>query len=78
MSTRFRCAYWALTLARLTAAASMALLERVGVERGEPLVRRGEVAENKQKQCRRCANKQTKRKMLFCHRVGIKITLKPF
>ena len=48
MSTRFRCAYWALTLARLTAAASMALFERVGVERGEPLVRwRGEEAENK-------------------------------
>ena len=46
MRTLFLWAYWALTLARLTAAASMALLDRVGVDRGDPLVR-GEAAKQK-------------------------------
>jgi len=47
MSTLFLCAYCALTLALLTADASMALLERVGVERGEPLVRGEAEKQNK-------------------------------
>ena len=55
MSTRFLCEYCALTLALLTAAASMALLERVGVERGEPLVRGEEVTAAKTKTKKRNA-----------------------
>ena len=72
MSTRFLCEYCALTLALLTAAASMALLERVGVERGEPLVKGEEVTAAKTKTKTECNEvaKQAKQNHIT---VGIRI-----
>ena len=66
MSTLFLCAYCALTLALLTAEASMALLERVGVERGEPLVRGEEEMAAKNKKGKQCNEVEQTSKRTIC------------